>query len=323
MSSRITKTKPVFLFGERDSISCINLIPPSPITKPITFDSDFRFLVLDVNASDTNFTHWISPKTTNKTVLDLYCCLFVLNRIFYFAGVKCCLYVQQKERLVPGDLLVRKEIVAGHTLYFGFDRNALQELLPVCLVLILMINANYFDIHRIFNSPLCLDMLKAEVATFDPIKGVPVVPDKAKEGSEVLGSYRTLIDLQRVLLAYHRISHTQMEPRELTGGPSHDQCYYKRLRSNILGLLPKEDVNNFAIGFMTLLSGPFLFEHSFRMTRTYKEMRDLVSLYGCYIGLNRNQIRSILSSDQSSFTCTLKDEMNTHELPIESELLSK
>ena len=50
MSSRITKTKPVFLFGERDSISCINLIPPSPITKPITFDSDFRFLVLDVNA---------------------------------------------------------------------------------------------------------------------------------------------------------------------------------------------------------------------------------------------------------------------------------
>ena len=64
---------------------------------------------------------------------------------------------------MPGDLLVRKEIVAGHTLYFGFDRDALQELLPVCLVLILMINANYFDIHRIFTSPLCLDTLKAKV----------------------------------------------------------------------------------------------------------------------------------------------------------------
>ena len=323
MNSRITKTKPVFLFGERDSIGCINLIPPSPITKPIIFDNDFRFLVLDVNASDTDFTHWISPKTTNKTVLDLYCCLFILNRIFYFAGLKCCLYVQQKERLAPGDLLVRKEIVAGHTLYFGFDRDALQELLPVCLVLILMINANYFDIHRIFTSPLCLDMLKAEAAAFDSIKGVPVVPDKAKEGSEVLGSYRTLIDLQRILLAYHRISHTQMEPRGHTGGPSNDQCYYERLRNNMLGLLPKENVNDFATGFAALLSGPFLLEYSFRMTRTYREMKDLVSLYGCYIGLNRNQIRCILSSDPSSFIRILKNEMDTRELPIKSKLLSK
>ena len=69
----------------------------------------------------------------------------------------------------------------------------------------------------------------------------------------------------------------------------------------MLGLLSKEDVNDFAMGFTALLSGPFLFEYSFRMTRTYKEMKDLVSLYGCYIGLNRNQIRYILSSDQSSF----------------------
>ena len=129
-------------FGDKYPINCANLVPPRPLTKPIELKDDLRFLVLDVNARDTNYTHWISPDTTDRTILELHSLLYLLNRIFYHADKKCCLFVQQKERLVPGNLLLRKEIVAGHLLYFGFARQVFEELLPTCLTLALMINAN-------------------------------------------------------------------------------------------------------------------------------------------------------------------------------------
>ena len=154
-------------FGQDVQINCADLVPPSPLTKPIELDDDFRFLLLDVNARDTDYTHWISPCTTDKTVLELYSFLYMLNRIFYHADQNCCVFVQQKERLVPGNLLVRKEIVAGHILYFGFQRQFLEEILPTCITLALMTNANYLDAAQLFVSPLSVDVLKFEAYRYN------------------------------------------------------------------------------------------------------------------------------------------------------------
>lgn len=112
--------KGVSLFGQEVQISAADLVPPKPLTNPIDLDGDLRFLVLDVNGRDTDYTHWISTDTTNKTILELYMFLYMANRIFFYADQRCCVFVQQKEQLVPGDVLVRKEVVTGHLLYFGF-----------------------------------------------------------------------------------------------------------------------------------------------------------------------------------------------------------
>ena len=98
--------------------------------------------------------------------------LYMINRIFYHAELKCCFFVQQKERLVPGNSLVGKEVVAGHISYFGFDRQAIDELFPTCLTLAMMINAKHLNVRRLFVSPLCLDVLKTEASIFDAVKGL-------------------------------------------------------------------------------------------------------------------------------------------------------
>ena len=105
-------------------------------------------------------------------MLELYMLLYIINQIFYHAELKCCFFVQQKERLVPGNLLVRKEVVAGHVLYFAFDRQAIDELFPTCLTLAMIINAKHLDVRRLFVSLLCLDVLKTEASIFDAVKGV-------------------------------------------------------------------------------------------------------------------------------------------------------
>ena len=198
------------LFGQEVQITPANLVPPKPLTKPIDLDDNLKFLVLDVNGCDTDYTHWISTDTTDKTILELYSFLYMVNRIFYHADQTCCVFVQQKEQLVPDNLLVRKEIVAGHLLYFGFDRQVLEEILPTCITLALMINARLFDARRLFVSPLSLDVLKAEPWCFNAVKGVansvPSSGNKKGDLSGVFGSYKTLNELARLLLSYHCVS---------------------------------------------------------------------------------------------------------------------
>jgi len=83
----------ISLFGQEVQISAADLVPPRPLTKPIDLDGDFRFLVLDVNGRDTDYTHWISPDTTDKTILELYSFLYMVNRIFFYAGQKWFVFI--------------------------------------------------------------------------------------------------------------------------------------------------------------------------------------------------------------------------------------
>lgn len=290
MNQKSRSVKTTCFLGDKYPINCANLVPPSPLTKPIELKDDLRFLILDVNARDTNNTHWISPNTTDRTILELYSLLYLLNRIFYYADKKCCLFVQQKERLVPGNLLVRKEIVAGHLLYFGFDRQVFEELLPTCLTLALMINANYLDARRIFVSSLCLDVLKTKAATFNVLKGVgmsmPGMGAKGQNFAEVFASFKTLNELRNVFMTYHRVSFAQVDTDDSDGedgalsSQPQERGRYQRLCQTMSRLLPDESMTEFATGFTTLLSGPFLFERSFRMTQSYWEMRDLICCAG-------------------------------------------
>ena len=306
--SRLSQcTRPVRFFGQDVPINSVNFVPPTPLTRPIEFDDDLRFLLLDVNASDSNYTHWISPDTTDRTILELYMLLYMINRIFYNAELKCCFFVQQKEKLVPGNLLVRKEVVAGHVLYFGFDRQATDELFPTCLTLAMMINAKHLDVRRLFVSPLCLDVLKTEASIFDAVKGLAnsTTGANGRDAARVFGSYTTLNELRRLLMTYHRVCHIQTEAEDLDEDKTDgnvveplERCHYNQLRRTMLALLNTDDTTEFAEGFLTLMSGPFLFEHSFRMARSYREMRDLIALNGKDIGLDESQIQHAISSDQ-------------------------
>ena len=292
--------------------------------KPVFFDEDLRFLVLDVNACDTDYTHWISPNTTERNVLELYSFLYMLNRIFYHAEKKCCFFVQQKERLVPGNLLVRKEIVAGHILYFGFERDVLDEFLPACLTLALMINGNHFDARRLFVSPLCLDILKTESWTFDGVKGVGKSTDvtslKGMNASGVFGSYKTLNELARLLMTYHHVSHIQDANNE-NDDSIEEMGRYDRQRHEMSQLLVTEDETEFATGLVTLLSGTYLFRHSFRMARTYREMRDLIALNGQDLGLDDFQITQATSCEQKDFVSVIKEVTDAPVLPVKSPIL--
>lgn len=288
-----TKSKTSHFFGQDVQILSTDLVPPTPLTKPIDFNEELRFLVLDVDGRDTDYTHWISPDTTtDKTILELYLFLYMLNRVFYHAEQKCCVFVQQKERLVPGNLLVRKEIVTGHLLYFGFDWQVLEDVLPTCVILALMINTHHFDARRLFVSPLSLDALKAETWRFDPVKGVAdsvagMGAYKTAQASGVFGWYKTLHELGQRLLSYHRVSQTDANDVEMSG--EEGGCRYHQLRRTMLQLLHTDDVNEFATGLMTLLSPPFLFENSFRMARSYREMRDLIAINGHDLGLDADR----------------------------------
>lgn len=309
MSRRSHGIKPIHFFGQDAPINFANLVPPTPLTKPIEFDHDLRFFLLDVNASDTNYTHWISPDTTDKTILQLYSLLYMVNRIFYYAELKCELFVLQKERPLPGNLLVRKEIVAGHVLLFGYDRQFIGELFPTCLKLAMMINAKLLDARRLFVSPLCLDVLKTEAAFFDAAKGVGDSDTTTNKtgAAGVFGSYTTLNELRRLLMTYHRVCHFQTEfqdPDDESGpssGQPHEPSHYSQVRRIMLELLNPDDVTVFAEGLLTLLSGPFLFERSFRMARSYREMRDLIALNGLDLGLDESQIRYVTSCEQTEF----------------------
>lgn len=76
-------TRSISLFGQDVQISAADLVPPRPLTKPIDLDGDFRFLVLDVGSRDIDYTNWISRETTDKTILELYSFLYMMNRIFF------------------------------------------------------------------------------------------------------------------------------------------------------------------------------------------------------------------------------------------------
>ena len=330
MSRRSQCTRPVRFFGQDVPINSVNFVPPTPLTRPIEFDDDLRFLLLDVNASDSNYTHWISPDTTDRTILELYMLLYMINRIFYNAELKCCFFVQQKERLVPGNLLVRKEVVAGHVLYFGFDRQAIDELFPTCLTLAMMINAKHLDVRRLFVSPLCLDVLKTEASIFDAVKGLAnsTTGANGRDSAGVFGSYTTLNELRRLLMTYHRVCHIQTEAEDLDQDKTDgnvveplERCHYNQLRRTMLALLNTDDTTEFAEGFLTLMSGPFLFEHSFRMARSYREMRDLIALNGKDIGLDESQIQHAISSDQKQFARAIIHVTGAPRLPIKNQAL--
>lgn len=318
-------SKGVSLFGQEVQITAADLVPPKPLTNPIDLDGDFRFLVLDVNGRDTDYTHWISTDTTNKTILELYMFLYMANRIFFYADKKCCVFVQQKEQLVPGDVLVRKEVVTGHLLYFGFDRQVFDEILPTCITLALMINAKHFDARRLFVSPLSLDVLKAEAWGYDAVKGVAnSVPGSGKSRADVagvFGSSKTLHELARCLLTYHRVSLIEEVSHEETG-EGEDPCRYSQLRRKMIQLLlGPEETSTFAIGLTTVLSAPFLFEHSFRMARPYREMREFIATNGHGLGLDDRQIQHALAGEPNTFIRRLKDVVDAPVLSVTSPII--
>ena len=148
--------------------------------------------------------------------------LYMINRIFYNAELKCCFFVQQKERLVPGNLLVRKEVVASHILYFGFEKQAIDELFPTCLTLAMMINAKHLDVRRLFVSPPCLDVLKTEASIFDAVEALANSSTGAngRDAAGDFGSYTTLNELRILLMTYHRVCHIQTK--------AEDRCHWGR-----------------------------------------------------------------------------------------------
>ena len=313
------------LFGQEVQITPANLVPPKPLTKPIDLDDNLKFLVLDVNGRDTDYTHWISTATTDKTILELYSFLYMVNRIFYHADQTCCVFVQQKEQLVPGNLLVRKEIVAGHLLYFGFDRQVLEEILPTCITLALMINARLFDARRLFVSPLSLDVLKAEAWSFDAVKGVansvPSSGNKKGDLAGVFGSYKTLNELARLLLSYHRVSQVQ-DVAHGAEEEAEEQCCYDQLRRRMICLLSTDDTTDFATGLDTLLSAPFLFEHSFRMARPYREIREFIATNGRDLGLDDAQIEYATTDGKpKTFIERVKLVTDAPSLPVHSSIV--
>lgn len=314
----------ISLFGQEVQISAADLVPPRPLTKPIDLDGDFRFLVLDVNGRDTDYTHWISPDTTDKTILELYSFLYMVNRIFFYAGQKCCVFLQQKEQLVPGNLLVRKEVVTGHILYFGFDRQVLDEILPTCITLALMINAKHFDARCLFVSPLSLDALKAEAWGYDAVKGVAnSVPGSGKKRADVagvFGSSKTLCELARCLLTYHRVSLVEEVAYEETK-ETDDRCRYNQLRRTMIHMLCTEDETVFATGLRTLLSAPFLFEKSFRMARPYREMREFITINGRGLGLDDRQIQYATTGEPKTFIERVKEVTDRPAASVESPMI--
>lgn len=323
--------KGTIFFGQEVQITSGDLVPPRPLSKPIELDGDLRFLALDVNGRDTDYTHWISTGTTDKTILELYSFLYMVNRIFFHADQKCCVFLQQKEQLVPGNLLVRKEIVAGHTLYFGFDRQVLDEILPTCITLALMINTNHFDVRRLFVSPLSLDILKAEAWRFDAVKGVAdsVAGTGSKKAnvSGVVGSYKTLHELGRRLLSYHRVSqievgsHLYEERVGEVGTETENRCRYNQLRLKMFNLLETEDTSDFATGLTTLLSPPFLFEYSFRMARAYREIRELIATNGRDLGLDYTQIQYATTGEQQTFINRVKEVTDAPKSCVKSQIV--
>ena len=320
-------TRGISLFGQDVQISATDLVPPRPLAKPIDLDGDFRFLVLDVNGRDTDYTNWISKDTTDKTILELYSFLYMMNRIFFYADQKCCVFLQQKEQLVPGNLLVRKEVVTGHILYFGFDRRVLDAMLPTCITLALMINARYFDARRLFVSPLSLDVLKAEAWGYDALKGVAnSVPGSGKKGADVagvFGSSKTLDELARCLFTYHRVSQVEDVAYEETEDKEEIdvRCCYNQLRRKMTRFLCTKDENDFATGLRTALSAPFLFEHSFRMSRSYREMREFISINGRGLGLDDEQIQYATKGEPKEFIKRVKEVTDRPAASVESPVI--
>lgn len=319
-------TRSISLFGQDVQISDVqisatDLVPPRPLTKPIDLDGDFRFLVLDVDSRDTDYTNWISRETTDKTILELYSFLYMMNRIFFHADQKCCVFLQQMEQLVPGNLLVRKEVVTGHILYFGFDRRVLDAMLPTFITLALMINARYFDARRLFVSPL-----KAEAWGYDALKGVAnSVPGSGKKGADVagvFGSSQTLDELARRLFNYHRVSHVEDVAYEETEDTQeiNTRCCYNQLR-RMIRLLCTNDENDFATGLRTVLSAPFLFEYSFRMSRPYREMREFIAMNGRGLGLDDEQIQYAMTCEPREFIKRVKEVTDSPAASIESQVI--
>ena len=87
-------------------------------------------------------------------------------------------------------------------------------------------------------------------------------------------------------MTYHGVSFAQVDTDDSDGedGASSSQPQergrYQGLCQTMSRLLPDESMTEFATGFTTLLSGPFLFERSFRMTQSYWKMRDLICCAG-------------------------------------------
>ena len=75
----------------------------------------------------------------------------------------------------------------------------------------------------------------------------------------------------------------------------------------------------FASGFTTLLSGPFLFQHSFGMSLEYREIKKFINLHGDDIGLSRTQVRHVVSSSQSDLIRTIKEKLDDPGLPVKKD----
>ena len=224
MSRRSGSIKNSRFFGQDEPINCANLVPPRPLMKPVFFDEDLRFLVLDVNACDTDYTHWISPNTTERNVLELYSFLYMLNRIFYHAEKKVLLFRAAKGKdSFPEICSCVRRLSLGTFCILASNEMCSTKFLPACLTLALMINGNHFDARRLFVSPLCLDILKTESWTFDGVKGVGKSTDvtslKGMNASGVFGSYKTL---KRTSEAFNDLS-----PRV-----AHSRCQQRKRRFN-------------------------------------------------------------------------------------------
>lgn len=109
----------------------------------------------------------------------------------------------------------------------------------------------------------------------------------------VFGSSKTLDELAKRLFNYHRVSHVEDVAYEETEDTQeiNTRCCYNQLRRKMIRLLCTNDENDFATGLRTVLSAPFLFEYSFRMSRPYREMREFIAMNGRGLGLDDEQIQ--------------------------------
>ena len=304
---------PSSYYGSNAKIQCVDFVPPPQLNVPVEFGEEMKFLILDVTGTDTGFTHWISPNTTDRTILELYTFLYLLNRIFAHADLPCCMFVQQKQRLVPGDLNVRKEIVTEHLLYWGFHEPTLQDHFSTFLTVAAMINACRFDVESLFVSNLSVASLCNKTAAYDPVKGLPVGENGAKNlsASTTIGSYTTLDEFAKLLRGYHRLSSACRKDLE-DGDDDDDQeeveeedqrsrSRYEELSRQIADCLSTDDPEEFGKHALLLLSPTFLFQRSFRTANVYREIKDLLSVSAEELGLSADQARTVASSGQQEF----------------------
>ena len=99
------------------------------------------------------------------------------------------------------------------------------------------------------------------------------------------------------------------------------RCRYDQLRRKMARLLCTKDENDFATGLRTVLSAPFLFEYSFRMSRPYREMLEFITTNGRGLGLDDGQIQYATTGETREFIKRVKEVTDSPAASVESQVI--